>query len=136
MSAEEDLIDYSDDEINNEAPAPASNGKKGDAAAAGGNFVVPLFRQGSNDHQPGEPVDPLPHYIPPRNSHATNPELAARFPLNLLTPKSHAYINSSYGNIDHNQDIQKDPALVIHPDDAAARGIEDGATVPEDLLEG
>jgi ATP-dependent RNA helicase UAP56/SUB2 len=37
MSAEEDLIDYSDDELNNESAAPASNGKKGDAAAAGQN---------------------------------------------------------------------------------------------------
>lgn len=37
MSAEEDLIDYSDDELNNEAAAPAANGKKGDAVAAGQN---------------------------------------------------------------------------------------------------
>ncbi|KAK4649261.1 Suppressor of the cold-sensitive snRNP biogenesis mutant brr1-1 [Podospora pseudocomata] len=34
MSAEEDLIDYSDDELNQETTAPASNGKKADAAAA------------------------------------------------------------------------------------------------------
>ncbi len=36
MSAEEDLIDYSDEELNtNEAAAPAANGgKKGDAGAA------------------------------------------------------------------------------------------------------
>ena len=60
------------------------------SAAAGGNFVVPLFRQGSNDHQPGQPVDPLPHYIPPRENAQGDPSLAARFPLNLLTPKSHA----------------------------------------------
>jgi ATP-dependent RNA helicase UAP56/SUB2 len=41
MSAEEDLIDYSDDELNaNEGKAGAeSNGKKGDAAAAAGNNV-------------------------------------------------------------------------------------------------
>lgn len=37
MSGEEDLIDYSDDELNNETTAPASNGKKGDAAAAAQN---------------------------------------------------------------------------------------------------
>ncbi|KAG7291650.1 Suppressor of the cold-sensitive snRNP biogenesis mutant brr1-1 [Staphylotrichum longicolle] len=37
MSGEEDLIDYSDDELNNETAAPASNGKKGDAAAAAQN---------------------------------------------------------------------------------------------------
>jgi len=99
------------------------------SAAAGGNFVVPLFRQGSNDHQPGQPVDPLPHYIPPRESVRADPERAARFPLNLLTPKSHAYINSSYANHDHHRKVQKEPSVVIHPDDAAARGISDGVPV-------
>jgi len=34
MSAEEDLIDYSDDELNNESTGPAANGKKADAAAS------------------------------------------------------------------------------------------------------
>ncbi|QJY48218.1 molybdopterin-containing oxidoreductase family protein [Pseudonocardia broussonetiae] len=99
------------------------------SAAAGGNFVVPLFRQGSNDHQPGQPVDALPHYIPPREAAHTNPELAARFPLNLLTPKSHAYINSSFGSQAFHRQAQKEPNVIIHPDDAAARGIADGAPV-------
>jgi len=36
MSAEEDLIDYSDDELNNETAAPATS-KKADAAAAAQN---------------------------------------------------------------------------------------------------
>lgn len=99
------------------------------SAAAGGNFVVPLFRQGSNDHQPGQPVDALPHYIPPRESAHTNPELAARFPLNLLTPKSHAYINSSFGSQAFHRQAQKEPNVIIHPDDAEARGIADGAPV-------
>jgi ATP-dependent RNA helicase UAP56/SUB2 len=34
---EEDLIDYSDEEIGNETVAPAANGKKGDLAASGNN---------------------------------------------------------------------------------------------------
>lgn len=34
MSAEEDLIDYSDDELNNESAAP-TNGKKAEAVPAG-----------------------------------------------------------------------------------------------------
>ncbi len=99
------------------------------SAAAGGNFVVPLFRQGSTDHQPGQPVDPLPHYVSPRESAQGDPELAARYPLNLLTPKSHAYLNSSFASHDFHRRVQKESALVIHPDDAAARGITDGAEV-------
>lgn len=45
MSTEEDLIDYSDDELNTTEGAAASNGKKGsataggDASAAGSNSV-------------------------------------------------------------------------------------------------
>ncbi|HEX6358639.1 molybdopterin-dependent oxidoreductase [Actinophytocola sp.] len=93
------------------------------SAAAGGNFVVPLFRQGSNDHQPGTPVDPLPHYIPPREAAHTNPELAAKYPLNLLTPKPHAYLNSSDGNLPFHRRVQGDAAILIHPSDASARGI-------------
>lgn len=99
------------------------------SAAAGGNFVVPLFRQGSNDHQPGQPVDPLPHYIPPRENAAGDPALSGRYPLNLLTPKSHAYLNSSFGNHEFHRRVQKEATLVLHPDDAAARGITEGAQV-------
>ncbi|TKV57065.1 molybdopterin oxidoreductase family protein [Nakamurella flava] len=99
------------------------------SAAAGGNFVVPLFRQGSNDFQPGQPIDPLPHYIPPRESHEADPELAARYPLNLLTPKSHAYLNSSFASHEFHRQVQKPATLIVHPQDAAARGITDGATV-------
>ncbi|GAA5122497.1 molybdopterin-dependent oxidoreductase [Haloechinothrix salitolerans] len=99
------------------------------SAAAGGNFVVPLFRQGSNDFQPGDPVDPLPHYIPPRESVRTNPELAAKYPLNLLTPKSHAYLNSSFGNLEVHRKVQKDPTVLINPIDAEERDITSGQRV-------
>ena len=53
--------------------------------AAGGNFVLPLFGQGSNEFQAGESVDALPTYIPPRESPATNPGLAAKYPLNVAS---------------------------------------------------
>jgi anaerobic selenocysteine-containing dehydrogenase len=110
-------------------PTPSGKVEFVSSAAAGGNFVVPLFRQGSNDHQPGQPVDPLPHYIPPREAARTNPELAARYPLNLLTPKSHAYLNSSFGHQAFQRQVQKEPNVIIHPDDAAERGIHDGDAV-------
>ena len=62
-------------------------------------MVLPLFRQGYAGQQSGEPLDPLPNFIPQSESPQTNPELAARYPLNLLSPKSHAFLNSSYGNL-------------------------------------
>lgn len=97
--------------------------------AAGGNMVLPLFRQGHMGDQSGEPIDPLPNYIPPNETPATNPALAKRFPLNMLSPKSHAFLNSSYGNMKtqlHHAGMQK---IILCPDDAAARGIIPGDPV-------
>ena len=110
-------------------PTPSGKCEFFASAAAGGNFVLPLFRQGSNEFQPGTPVDPLPSYVPPNESPATNPDLAARYPLNLLSPKAHAFLNSSYGNLAVQRRAQGEPSLVINPDDAEARDIGDGQRV-------
>ncbi|MQA13087.1 MAG: molybdopterin-dependent oxidoreductase [Pseudonocardiaceae bacterium] len=104
-------------------PTPSGKCEFASSAAAGGNFVVPLFRQGSNEFQPGDPVDPLPHYIPPREQ----PD--GHYRLNLISPKSHAYLNSSYGNLSAQRRVQGDPAVTIHPEDAEERGIVDGQHV-------
>jgi len=80
-------------------PTPSGKVELKASMAAGGNFVLPLFRQGSNEFQDGSPVDPLPGFIPPQESPDTNGALAARYPLSILTPKSHAFLNSGYANI-------------------------------------
>lgn len=103
---------------------PTPSGKVEFKSSVTANFVVPLFRQGSNDHQPGTPVDPLPHYIPPRESARGNPGL-----LNLITPKPHAYLNSSGGNLPFHRRVQGEATVLVHPDDAAARGLTDGDDV-------
>jgi anaerobic selenocysteine-containing dehydrogenase len=46
-------------------PTPSGKCEFVSSLAPNGNFVLPLFRQGSNEFQPGEPVDPLPRYIHP-----------------------------------------------------------------------
>ena len=46
-------------------PTPTGKCEFKSTITGGGNFVVPLFRQGYNGDQDGTPVDPLPHYIPP-----------------------------------------------------------------------
>jgi len=62
-------------------------------AEQAGNFAVPGFRQGCNEFQPGGTVDPLPHYVPPRETAGTGSRL------NLISPKSsHAHLNSSAGD--------------------------------------
>jgi anaerobic selenocysteine-containing dehydrogenase len=107
-------------------PTPSGKVEFSSSAAAMGNFVVGLFRQGSEEHQPGQPVDPLPTWIPPRES-AFSPEAGNR--LNLLSPKSHAYLNSSFADQPQQQRSQGEPVLLIHPEDAAARNIVAGSPV-------
>jgi anaerobic selenocysteine-containing dehydrogenase len=105
---------------------PTPSGKtefRSSAAEQAGNFVLPLFRQGSNEYQPGGAVDPLPHYVPPRETADTG------FRLNLISPKSHAYLNSSAGDQPAQRRVQGEQAVTVHPSDAADRGITDGQYV-------
>src|SRR3954453_21821815 len=109
-----------------EGSFPTPSGKtefRSSIAEAAGNFVVPLFRQGSNEFQPGGTVDPLPHYIPPRET------TDAGYRLNLISPKSHAFLNSSAGDQAHQKRVHGEPAVSIHPQDAEERGIVDGQYV-------
>jgi anaerobic selenocysteine-containing dehydrogenase len=79
--------------------------------------------------QSGEAIDPLPNYIAPNETPATNPTLAARFPLNMLSPKSHAFLNSSYGNMETQLYHAGTQKIMLSPGDAAARGITTGDPV-------
>jgi len=97
--------------------------------AAGGNFVLPLFRQGSNEFQAGEPVDSLPTYIPPNESPATNAVLAAKYPLNIISPKRRAFLNSCYGNLPAQLHHAGEQFVVINPNDAISRNIGEGSAV-------
>ena len=97
--------------------------------ATGGNFVLPLFRQGSNEFQAGDFVDPLPTYIPPRESPATNTQLASKYPLNVVSPKSHAFLNSCYGNLSAQLHHAGEQIVLVSPKDALARNIGEGSAV-------
>lgn len=98
--------------------------------AAAGNLVFASFRQGSEEFQPNdEPLDPVPDFIPPEESPATAPELAERYPLNILSPKAHAFINSTFANLPEQLRHAGEQLLMIHPEDAAARNIGKGSAV-------
>ena len=79
--------------------------------------------------QPGEKLDPLPDYIPMRNSPDTNPELAKKFPLNIVSPKSHGFLNSCYANMEQKIKGQGEQFVLISAADAEQRGIVDGDRV-------
>jgi anaerobic selenocysteine-containing dehydrogenase len=74
-------------------------------------------------------LDPLPAYLPPAECEASTPELAARFPLHLISPPSPHFLNSTFVNIDSLRAAAGEPELEIHPEDADLRGIEHGDRV-------
>ena len=49
--------------------------------------------------------------------------------LQLLTPKSHYFLNSSFANMPRQRKGQGKPMLEMNPDDAAIRGLSDGQQI-------
>jgi anaerobic selenocysteine-containing dehydrogenase len=100
------------------------------APFAEGNFPTPsgkcelysetLARQGH---------DPLPTFVPPRESVASNPELATRYPLAFISPPARNFMNSSFANLPTFVAEERTPWLDIHALDAAPRGIKSGDCV-------
>jgi anaerobic selenocysteine-containing dehydrogenase len=74
-------------------------------------------------------LDPLPTYTPPHEDPQTRPDLAARYPLQLVTPPDPAFLNSTFVNVAELRRQAGEPAVQIHPRDAAARGLCDGQAV-------
>ncbi|MYN30613.1 molybdopterin-containing oxidoreductase family protein [Duganella levis] len=74
-------------------------------------------------------LDPLPAYVAPYESAASNPELAARYPLAMISPPARNFLNSTFVNVKSLRSAEGEPHLDIHPDDSAARGIVQGDMV-------
>jgi anaerobic selenocysteine-containing dehydrogenase len=74
-------------------------------------------------------LDPLPTFIPPYESEERDPELARRFPLALISPPAHQFLNSTFVNVASLRHSAGKPTLEIHADDARLRAISDGARV-------
>ena len=66
-------------------------------------------------------------YVPPRESRFGDKQRAAKFPLELVTPKNDDSMNSTFGN---RETLNRETAvLAMHADDAKARGIAGGDRV-------
>lgn len=74
-------------------------------------------------------IDPLPTYIPPHEDPLTRPDLAAKFPLQMLSPPVPAFLNSTFVNIESLRKQAGEPTLEIHPEDARPRNIVNGQWV-------
>src|SRR5262249_37006950 len=74
-------------------------------------------------------LDPVPSYVPPYESEERDPELARRYPLALISPPAHSFLNSTFVNVASLRRAAGKPTLEIHADDATRRGINNGDRV-------
>lgn len=72
-------------------------------------------------------LDPVPDYLPP--AEAGDPDLAARYPLVLITPATRFFLNSTFNDLAGHRAKAGGPCVYLSAEDAAARGIADGDTV-------
>ncbi|VVE02191.1 molybdopterin oxidoreductase [Pandoraea aquatica] len=101
-----------------------------EAPFANGQFYTPSGKcEFYSERMREEGFDPLPDWVPPYESVASNPELAERYPLAMISPPARNFLNSSFVNVDSLRASVGEPTLDIHPEDAAPRGISDGASV-------
>ena len=71
----------------------------------------------------------LPDHLEPHESVVSAPALAARYPLAMISPPARNFLNSTFVNVKSLRDIESEPVVEVHPDDAAARGLADRAPV-------
>ena len=69
------------------------------------------------------------YYSRRTNRWPSNPQLAARYPLAMISPPARNFLNSSFVNVQSLRHTEGEPHLDIHPGDAAARGIAAGDMV-------
>lgn len=101
-----------------------------EAPFANGGFYTPSGKcEFYSERMLEEGFDPLPDWVPPYESVASNPGLAARYPLAMISPPARNFLNSSFVNVESLRASVGEPTLDIHPSDAASRGIVDGAGV-------
>ena len=73
-------------------------------------------------------LDPLPAFTAPYEFPDIATELAAKYPLTLISSPRHQFLNSTFVNVESLR-WNAQPEVMIHPVDAARRGIMNGARV-------
>ncbi len=70
--------------------------------------------------------DPVAGYTPAHEASQRDTTLAREYPLALVTPADHYFLNSIFANVPRQRRRSGAATLVISPDDAAPRSIESG----------
>jgi anaerobic selenocysteine-containing dehydrogenase len=81
---------------------------------------VEFYSQTLADHG----LDPLPEGAPSLDLGGEG-----RYPLQLITPPRHTFLNSTFNEVDVLREKAGKPTIMMHPQDAASRGIDQGMSV-------
>jgi anaerobic selenocysteine-containing dehydrogenase len=100
------------------------------APFAQGGFATPSGKcEFYNEAAKAMGMDPLPGFVAPRESVRSNPKLAEKYPLAMISPPNRHFLNSSFANMPFAIVEAKEPSLDMHVSDAGAREIRDGDRV-------
>lgn len=100
------------------------------APFAEGGFLTPSGKcEFYSEQMQQAGLDPLPAYIAPYESAASNAELAHHFPLAMISPPARNFLNSTFVNVKSLRDTEGEPHLEMHPRDAEKRAIQTGDMV-------
>jgi anaerobic selenocysteine-containing dehydrogenase len=101
-----------------------------DAPFANGGFRTPSGKcEFYSERLAQQGLDPLPDYLPPHESADGAPELAARYPLAMISPPARNFLNSTFVNVESLRATEGEPRIDIHPLDAAQREVADGELI-------
>jgi anaerobic selenocysteine-containing dehydrogenase len=101
-----------------------------DAPFADGGFRTPSGKcEFFSEQLAQQGLDPLPDYLPPYESDDGAPELAARYPLAMISPPARNFLNSTFVNVESLRSTEGEPHLDMHPSDAHRRRVANGDLV-------
>ena len=97
------------------------------APFADGKFSTPSGKcELYSERMKADGLDPLPTYTPPLEDPQTRPDLASKYPLQLLSPPRPQFLNSTFANQAHHRKAAGDPTVEMAAADAEARGLIEG----------
>jgi anaerobic selenocysteine-containing dehydrogenase len=97
-----------------------------EAPFAEGGFPTPSGRcEFASSRLAAQGQDPLPDHLPNFEAAGSSTD----FPLAMISPPARNFLNSSFVNVKSLRDIEGEPLLEIHADDAVSRGIQSGQVV-------
>ena len=97
-----------------------------DAPFADGGFPTPSGRcEFFSARLAAQGLNGLPDHLPNHEAPGSDP----RHPLAMISPPARNFLNSSFVNVKSLRDIEGEPLLEMHADDASARGLVSGQMV-------